>query len=46
MRYIKQPTAFNEQVILIISRGLSADVEKLEKFICKVDNYQFTGNLF
>ena len=46
MKYTKPPRTFHEQAKLLISRGLSANVEKLEKFISKVNYYRFTGYLF
>lgn len=46
MKYTKPPIPFHEQAKLLISRGLSADMEKLEKFLSKVNYYRFTGYLF
>jgi len=46
MKYTKPPTTFHEQEKLLVSRGLSADMDKLEKFLNQVNYYRFTGYLF
>lgn len=46
MKYTKPPTNFHEQAKLLISRGLHADLEKLEDFLSRVNYYRFTGYLF
>ena len=46
MKYTKPPLPFNKQAQLLISRGLEADEQELERFLSKVNYYRFSGYLF